>query len=112
MYAITANSYRAVASPADVAFGESIVDSIPQELLDRSKEIDFRNRRNGILRGSDWTQVGDSKVTGQEKAAWQAYRQALRDLPQSPGWPNVQWPTPPALADTSAGSVKSGLPSG
>ena len=38
--------------------------------------------RNAELARTDWTQVEDSPV---DKAAWAAYRQALRDLPAQGG---------------------------
>lgn len=59
--------------------------------------------RNDLLRSTDWTQVADAKLTGLEKAAWAAYRQALRDLPTLSGFPNVPWPVVPGViveADT------------
>lgn len=40
----------------------------------------LRSRRNALLRDSDWTQTEDSPV---DKAAWAAYREALRDLPST-----------------------------
>ena len=56
--------------------------------------IEFRNIRNGLLKDSDWTQVPDAPV---DQAAWAAYRQQLRDLPDSTEDPrNPVWPTPPA----------------
>ncbi len=38
--------------------------------------------RNAQLVKSDWTQLPDAPV---DKAAWAAYRQALRDLPAQSG---------------------------
>jgi hypothetical protein len=38
--------------------------------------------RNAELNRTDWTQVADSPA---DKAAWAAYRQALRDLPAQGG---------------------------
>ena len=52
-----------------------------------------RTDRDGRLAASDWTQVSDAPV---DRAAWAAYRQALRDVPQQPGFPlSVTWPVPP-----------------
>lgn len=56
----------------------------------------FRKRRNEKLAECDWTQMPDSPLTPAEKAAWAAYRQALRDVPETAnadGW--VTWPTKP-----------------
>lgn len=53
-----------------------------------------RQERNRRLAESDWTQTVDSQV---DKPAWQAYRQALRDVPTQTGFPtNVVWPESPA----------------
>jgi hypothetical protein len=38
----------------------------------------MRLHRDRLLAASDWTQTADSPV---DKAAWAAYRQALRDFP-------------------------------
>jgi|14_taG_2_1085336.scaffolds.fasta_scaffold34876_3 hypothetical protein len=43
--------------------------------------IVFRNRRNGMLTDSDWTQSLDSPLTDSKKTEWATYRQNLRDLP-------------------------------
>ena len=53
----------------------------------------LRWRRDGLLFGSDWTQVPDAPV---DREAWATYRQALRDLPANTTDPaNPVWPTPP-----------------
>lgn len=52
-----------------------------------------REERDRLLADSDWTQLADS---GADATAWATYRQALRDLPASDGFPhNVTWPTAP-----------------
>lgn len=56
-----------------------------------------RARRNALLTACDWTQLPDAPLTSEQRAAWQTYRQALRDVPQQPGFPEaVAWPVPPA----------------
>lgn len=56
-------------------------------------ENEIRLQRNNLLAESDWTQVADAPV---DKAAWAAYRQSLRDIPQQTGFPTeVTWPTAP-----------------
>ena len=50
------------------------------------------------LQDSDWTDTASAPTRlGQTLyAQWQTYRQALRDIPEQPGYPlNVVWPTPP-----------------
>lgn len=51
---------------------------------------DLRQKRDRMLRESDWTQLNDAPV---DRDAWAVYRQALRDLPQQEGFPeDVGWP--------------------
>ena len=53
-----------------------------------------REKRNALLAECDWTQVADAPV---DKTAWAGYRQALRDVPNQPGFPvTIIWPTQPA----------------
>jgi hypothetical protein len=58
----------------------------------------FRARRDEKLTACDWTQLPDAQLTEEQRAAWVAYRQALRDLPDTAddnGW--VQWPEEPTV---------------
>lgn len=48
--------------------------------------------------------MADAPLTVLEKAAYQTYRQALRDLPSVPGFPDVPWPTLPTIRDGTASS--------
>ena len=57
---------------------------------------DIRSLRNDILRDTDWTMTTGATV---DQAQWAAYRQNLRDLPQTykdktPD--DVVWPTQPS----------------
>ena len=56
----------------------------------------MRAMRDDALNASDWTQMPDVPLSPEQRAAWAAYRQALRDLPQHPDWPHVTFPNPPA----------------
>lgn len=74
----------------------SIFDKSPEALAEESdrKIDDIRDSRNGKLTACDWTQLPDAGV---DKDAWATYRQALRDVPQQPGFPwDVVWPVPPS----------------
>lgn len=42
----------------------------------------IRSIRRYYLSASDWTQMADAPLSDNQKALWQAYRQALRDIPQ------------------------------
>jgi hypothetical protein len=53
----------------------------------------LRMYRDRLLAESDWAMTSDAPTDKQE---WTGYRQALRDLPADPNWPNVNIPDPPA----------------
>lgn len=53
-----------------------------------------RDTRNALLAATDWAQAADVPQATKDK--WAPYRQALRDVPQQPGFPeNIQWPVKP-----------------
>lgn len=55
--------------------------------------VNVRAARNALLAACDWTQLPDAQA---DQTAWAAYRQALRDVPQQPGFPlSVVWPVQP-----------------
>ncbi|MGN7918200.1 tail fiber assembly protein [Lysobacter sp. 22409] len=102
MYAVTTNGYRSIA-PGDVLqSGERVFAEVPLETLRAIEIAEKRLLRNDILRGCDWTQAPDSPLALIDKQAWATYRAALRALPQQPGFPDVEWPRPPNLADGTA----------
>lgn len=102
MFAITGYSYRAIRSPDDLQPGEQLADEVPSALLDNIAEIQARTQRAALLRASDWTQLPDTPIATEVRAAWGEYRQALRDLPSDPMFPNCEWPTPPLTGGESA----------
>jgi len=64
--------------------------------IDASAAETVRSARNSRLAESDWTQLADQPFSAEDQAAWAAYRQALRDLPESAGFPHdVTWPEAP-----------------
>jgi len=66
---------------------EQIVDPVPPTW------DDIKNKRNWLLFQSDWTQLPDVALSGEEVATWRAYRSELREItksfesPQSVVWP-------------------------
>lgn len=56
----------------------------------------IRTQRDTLLTACDWTMVPDAPT---DKAAWTAYRQALRDLPDTQShvtsFDDIVWPTQP-----------------
>lgn len=74
----------------ELAAADDIAPYVPHE-VDLGAQA--RAQRNSLLAASDWTQVADAPV---DAAAWAAYRQALRDVPDQPGFPGViDWPSIP-----------------
>ena len=70
----------------------SLIKVDPQNVVAK-QAAQARAERDWLLDASDWTQVADAPV---DQAAWAAYRQALRDLPQQAGFPrDVAWPEKP-----------------
>lgn len=64
------------------------------ELKTKTIPLLFRQQRDQLLAATDWTQLSDVPQAIKDKYA--AYRQALRDVPQQPGFPNnIQWPVKP-----------------
>jgi hypothetical protein len=60
---------------------------------DADQAVNVRQQRTEKLKDSDWTQLADSPV---DKAAWAAYRQALRDITAQAGFPwTIDWPEQP-----------------
>ena len=58
-----------------------------------------RGQRDGQLRGSDWTQIGDAALGDHTAEEWATHRQALRDLPAAYSRVSeVVWPEDPPKA--------------
>jgi hypothetical protein len=75
-----------------------IVTDATQEEIDQRLQtqwIQVRYDRNQYLQECDWTQLSDSPLTVEEKAAWATYRQELRDVTLQPDPFNITWPTKP-----------------
>lgn len=52
--------------------------------------------REALLYKSDWTQLADAGLSQNQRDQWAAYRQALRNIPQTFTDPwNIVWPEPP-----------------
>lgn len=76
---------------ADAEVAAALQDAINARNVDEA--VKARQTRSGLLAASDWTQVADAPV---DKAAWAAYRQALRDISAQTGFPAaIDWPVAP-----------------
>ena len=85
------NSVRAKAYKEWLAEGNT---PLPPDQPDLWEEI--RQKRDQLIRDSDWTMIPGATV---DQAQWSAYRQILRDLPQTYSNPeDVVWPTTPSTS--------------
>jgi len=58
--------------------------------------VAIRQKRDQLIRDSDWTMIPGATV---DQAQWTAYRQVLRDLPQTyENAEDVVWPTVPSTS--------------
>jgi hypothetical protein len=76
------------------AYTVQVVDKTAEDIAAEvdTKASQLRRQRDIALMNSDWTQVLDAPV---DRTAWATYRQALRNLPQDPNFPNVELPATP-----------------
>lgn len=59
---------------------------------------ELRDKRNNLLRLTDWTALSDADLTDEQQTKWRAYRQELRNFPSQvsdPADPNLNWPQRP-----------------
>ena len=60
---------------------------------------ELRNKRNNLLKGSDWNITSELEKGNAISTAWKNYRQDLRDLPDGKDTvdkcENATWPTKP-----------------
>jgi len=64
----------------------------------------IRIKRDQLIRESDWTMIPGATV---DQAQWAAYRQILRDLPQTYTNPeDVVWPAKPSTAGPNTTPVE------
>ncbi len=58
----------------------------------------LRLKRDMLISATDWTQMPDAPLSVEKKAEFTAYRQTLRDIPQTYDNPDdVIWPAKPTL---------------
>jgi hypothetical protein len=59
---------------------------------------EVRRRRQELLLASDWVEfrTAAKRLSVKQLEAWDAYRQALRDITQQPDPLAITWPRPPA----------------
>lgn len=75
-----------------------IPNDVTEKAILDAKWSDIRKQREPLIRATDWTQMPDAPLETEKKAEFTAYRQALRDIPQSHDNPDdVVWPVKPTV---------------
>ena len=69
---------------------EEVGSLVWEPTLEEQKRLD----RNSLLNESDKKMLPDAPW---DTTAWATYRQALRDLPADPAWPDVEFPDSPEV---------------
>ena len=79
------------------AFIVAVADKTAEEIAAdvASKAAQMRANRDRALESSDWRVIRAAETGVAMDQEWQDYRQSLRDLPNSEGWPNVELPHDP-----------------
>ena len=84
------NQFEVIKEEIDKQFDKTILN------LEETSWAIIRKKRDFLLRTTDWTMTPGCTV---DQAAWAAYRQSLRDIPQTyrvDGYDAVVWPTVPS----------------
>lgn len=87
----------------EVSYRENLSEEIEENFekwLDDAKQQDYnkvaaevRKQRDELLASTDWTQMADTALSKEKQNAYKVYRQALRDIPEQPGFPyDVEFP--------------------
>ena len=77
------------------ADGRPVIGNHP-EPSQEDRALNARRVRTQLLTASDYRAMPDYPQGESERASWLAYRQQLRDLPATKGFPSsIGWPTPP-----------------
>lgn len=71
--------------------GEAPIEDFAEQLA-----ADARKERDRRIAETDWMVVKHLELNENVPGKWEVYRQALRDVPQQPGFPNeITWPVKP-----------------
>lgn len=85
---------------AEAYKGEVTVEDMPMSVEDARAE------RDRLLTATDWTQVLDAPISVECRNAFRVYRQALRDITEQAGFPDViEWPVMPEVVKANPDPV-------
>ena len=80
--------FETIKEEVDKQFDKTILN------LEETSWAIIRKKRDFLLRTTDWTMTVGCTV---DQSAWAAYRQSLRDVPQTfTDYTKVTWPTAPS----------------
>lgn len=88
------SDFNAMDLGAFAEIGDTVTDGVSVQASERESAYNIaqkRLQRNELLSETDWWALSDRTMT----QAQIDYRQALRDLPEQEGFPNVDFPTKP-----------------
>ena len=71
------------------------------EIAEQSANELARSYRDKLLLESDFSQMVDVPLTENQREVWRKYRQELRDLPQTVGWPYISAPNKPTTEEST-----------
>ncbi|MDW6004715.1 tail fiber assembly protein [Vibrio mangrovi] len=87
----------------EMGFGEDEAAQLCHDAIHVAKWEQVRVKRDTLITRSDWTQMPDVSLTDEQKQAFVAYRQTLRDIPQNYTDPDdVIWPELPVTESSLA----------
>jgi hypothetical protein len=75
----------------------SVIDRTPEAIANEliSRRANVRIQRNDKLSKTDWAVLPDSPLSTEDKAVYENYRNALRDVPAQAGFPDNALPESP-----------------
>ena len=89
-----------------VNIGDTYADGVFYRDGQRVDTLFARAIRDGMLQACDYRMMPDFPCSEAARAAWAAYRQALRDVPQQEGFPEtIEWPQAPDGEDAGGASL-------
>lgn len=72
------------------------LDDEAKAAKDAQQAVSVREDRNKRLAATDWRVIKHLELNENIPGVWEVYRQALRDVPDQPGFPwEVTWPNEP-----------------
>lgn len=92
------------AAQAEAYNGEVTVEDVPLTAEQA------RSKRDKLLEETDWTQTLDAPISTESREAFRVYRQALRDITEQLGFPDViDWPVKPEVIKAAPDPVDAAL---